>query len=274
MHILCKTWKVSLSWSKLSESAGLSSFKITIQTTGLYAYRVTQGLTHRGRVTHICVIKLTIIGSDNGLSPGRRQAIIWTNAGILLIRPLGTNFSEILIEIHTFSFKKMHLKLSSAKLRPFCLGLDVLTWINGYFGKEWGDSSMMFASDIVTQLANRLTRDNKSLFTVRHIFFVYYTLYHVLNWDKPEANRHIWLSLLSSPILALHAFANWCKVHLNRYRNPYILMSSCIILPPRVYGKNENILRLLDICVTNRTKGMVYSISYTIWTQFRCTQVL
>ena len=44
-------------------------------------------------------MKLSIIGSDNGLSPGRRQAIIWTNAGILLIEPLGTNFSEILIEI-------------------------------------------------------------------------------------------------------------------------------------------------------------------------------
>ena len=76
-------------------------------------------LTHWGRVTHICVGKLTIIGSDNGLSPGRRQAIIWTNAGILLIRHLGTNFSEILIGIQTFSFKKMHLKMSSAKWCPF-----------------------------------------------------------------------------------------------------------------------------------------------------------
>ena len=83
-------------------------------------------LTHWGRVTHICVSKLTIIGSDNGLSPGRRQAIIWTNAGLLLIRPLGTNLSEILIKILTFSFKKMRLKVSSAKRRPFCLGLNVL----------------------------------------------------------------------------------------------------------------------------------------------------
>ena len=66
-------------------------------------------LTHCGRVTHICVSKLTTIGSDNGLSPGQRQAIIGTNAGILLIGTLGTNF-EILSEIHTFSFKKMHLK--------------------------------------------------------------------------------------------------------------------------------------------------------------------
>ena len=54
-------------------------------------------LTHWGRVTHICVSKLTIIGSDNGLAPGRRQTIIWTTDGILLIGPLGTNFSEILI---------------------------------------------------------------------------------------------------------------------------------------------------------------------------------
>ena len=59
-------------------------------------------LTHWGLVTYICVSKLTIIGSDNGLSPSRRQAIILTNAGMLLIGPLGTNFSEILIEINTF----------------------------------------------------------------------------------------------------------------------------------------------------------------------------
>ena len=77
-------------------------------------------------MTYICVGKQTIIGSDNGLSPGRRQAIIWTNAGILLIGPLGTNFSEISIKIQTFSFTKMCLKVSSAKWRPFCLGLNVL----------------------------------------------------------------------------------------------------------------------------------------------------
>ena len=101
-----------------------------VKTTVHYSL-VIHVLTHWGRVTHICVIKLIIIGSDNGLSPGRRQAIIWTNAGILLIRPLGTNFNEILIEIHTFSFKKMHLKMSSGKRRPFCLGLNVLThWVH------------------------------------------------------------------------------------------------------------------------------------------------
>ena len=52
---------------------------------------------------HICISKLTIIDSDNGLLPGRRLAIIRTNADILLIGPLGTNFSEILIKIHTYA---------------------------------------------------------------------------------------------------------------------------------------------------------------------------
>ena len=102
-----------------------------------------QPLTHWGRVTYICVIKSTIIGSDNGLSPGRRQANIWTSAGLLFIGNLGTNFSEILIEIHTFSFKKIRLKTSSAKWRPCCVGLNELMWrqswkismINGPF--EW-----------------------------------------------------------------------------------------------------------------------------------------
>ena len=84
-------------------------------------------LTHWGRVTHLYVSKLTSIASDNGLSPGRRQTMIWNNAGILLIGPLGTNFSEILIAIQTFSLEKIRLNISSAKkCRPFCFGLNVL----------------------------------------------------------------------------------------------------------------------------------------------------
>ena len=57
---------------------------------------------------------------------GAKQ-IVWTNAGILLIGPWGTNFSETLTSIRTFSVKKIHLKMSSAKWRPFCLGFNVLT---------------------------------------------------------------------------------------------------------------------------------------------------
>ena len=98
------------------------------------SWMTKSGLTHWGRVTHICVSKLTIIGSDNGLSPDRRQAIIWTNAGILLILTLGTNFSEI----RALSFKKMELKMASAKWRPFCLGLNVLiTTYPGHRQQPW-----------------------------------------------------------------------------------------------------------------------------------------
>ena len=66
------------------------------------------------------------IDSDNGLLPGPHQAIIWTNADMLLIRPQGTYFNEILFEIQKFSFKKMCLNMSSAKWWPFCAGGDEL----------------------------------------------------------------------------------------------------------------------------------------------------
>ena len=71
-------------------------------------------------------VKETLIGSTNGLSPLKRQTIIWTNASLLSFRTLGINGNEILIEIQAFSFKKMHLKRSSGKWRPFCLGFHVL----------------------------------------------------------------------------------------------------------------------------------------------------
>ena len=87
-------------------------------------------LYHWGRVTHTCISKLTIIVSDNVLVPGQQQAIIWTCAGILLIRMLGTNFSKILCEIHTFSMTKMHLKMSSAKWQQFYLGLNGLMLVH------------------------------------------------------------------------------------------------------------------------------------------------
>ena len=73
-------------------------------------------------MTHLCVSKQDIIGSYNGLSPVRRQAIIWANVGILLTGPLGTNFSEISSEILNFLLKKMQLNMSSAKWWLFCIG--------------------------------------------------------------------------------------------------------------------------------------------------------
>ena len=118
IHMICKVRALILSMFQCSLFTGACGC--------IYA------LTHWGQVTHTCVGNLTIIGSDHGLSPGRCRAITWTNVGILLIGPLGTNFSEMLIEIHTFSFKKIHLTMSSGKWQPFCLGLNVLmNWFIG-----------------------------------------------------------------------------------------------------------------------------------------------
>ena len=110
-------------------------------TLGIYN---SNGLTRWGRGTHTCFSKLTTIGSDNGLSPGRCQSIIWTNAGILLIGSLGTNFNEASIEIHTFWFKKIHLKLSSGKWRLFCLGLNPTEIITGGWVWRWDINKWSF----------------------------------------------------------------------------------------------------------------------------------
>ena len=70
-------------------------------------------------------------------SPIWPQAIIGTNAWLLSIRPWGTNFSEILIQMQTFSFGKMRLKMSSAKWRPFCPGGDELSETVEYIARKY-----------------------------------------------------------------------------------------------------------------------------------------
>ena len=116
---------------------------------------------HHDRINHWGLIrKLGIIFSDNGVSPDRCQAIIRTNAEILLIGPLGTNLSEILIEIHTFSYKKIHLKMSYGKWPPFCLGLNVLICFFTVWRKD--DVSVSILSSYL--LAISCTLQTKMLF--------------------------------------------------------------------------------------------------------------
>ena len=79
-------------------------------------------------------VLICLVGADNGLSPDRpdrRQAFIWYNSGILSIGCRETNFNEIFIKIQQFSFKKMHLHISSGKWQPFCLSLNVLMMVWG-----------------------------------------------------------------------------------------------------------------------------------------------
>ena len=153
-------------------------------------------LTHCGRLTRICVNNLTIIGKDNGLSPGRCQANVWTNAGRLLNGPLRTNYSEILIEIHAFSINKMHLNLSSAKWQPFCLGLNMLTvhviilprqyWMHLNLAKshklQWNfnqDKSMVIQENVFGNVVSKISQIFHFFLFFFYIFLFQICLYRV-----------------------------------------------------------------------------------------------
>ena len=89
---------------------------------------------------HICVGNLTIVGADNCLSPSKLQAIICTNPGILLIRPLGTNFSGILISnqnssifIQENAFEKVVCKKVAILSQPQC---DIISAIGSASGSR------------------------------------------------------------------------------------------------------------------------------------------
>ena len=83
----------------------------------LISPRIADSIFTWGQVTHIYIDNLTTIGSDNGLSPGRRKAITG---------------------IQIFSFKKMHLKMSSAKWGPLFLGFNrAEAWWRIYTSVAW-----------------------------------------------------------------------------------------------------------------------------------------
>ena len=153
------------------------------------AYHLNGTLTYWGQMTHKCINKLTTIDSDNGSSPDRHQAVISTNADILLIGPFGTNFREILFGIQTFSFKKIHLKMSSVKCQPFCFGLNVLSnrngnsmqptwwWLNlDVFHCKWDISTIKFIHIFILFF--------RSHDVVFNIFYCMWDMikYWILNW--------------------------------------------------------------------------------------------
>ena len=148
-------------------------------------------------MTHICVGNLTIIVSDNGLSPGRREAIIWTNAGMLLIGSLGTNFSEILAEIITFSLKKMYLKVSSAKWRPFCLGLNVLSgtyysYMSSYPGYFREPHRVSMVLPEIYRVTREICESNRPI-----------DWFHILAWTSKHRGELYKLSLTGSQNVTL-----------------------------------------------------------------------
>ena len=145
------------------------------------------------------------IASGNGFAPNRRQAITWTKADLLLIGPLGTYFSEILIEIQTFSFKKMHLKMPSGKWWLSCPGDELsaadiyeLWYIALVFVDEWYAMKMF-----------------KSLIRAFHIFQRWLDIYYQfilthIPWTKVAT---IWQRIFWDTFSWLKRFLFWLKFH-------------------------------------------------------------
>ena len=148
-------------WALVQIMAWHQSGQAMIWTTGglvyWYASLGLSELTHCGRVTHICVSNLTIIGSDNGLLPDRHQAIICTNDGIVLIGPIGRNSSEILIKIYTFSFKELHFKRWFVKRQPFNLSLNrkaMVCFVEKLNVLSW---SLIVIYSVINEISYRIT---------------------------------------------------------------------------------------------------------------------
>ena len=109
--------------------------KLYSQTWTVQLFKLRNGWVISYRASW--VKHLSIHANVNSLRPSdayyfRRWLIAWTGPSHypnhcwnIVNWTLKINFSEIVIKIHTFSFKKIHLKVSSGKWRPLCLDLSV-----------------------------------------------------------------------------------------------------------------------------------------------------
>ena len=125
-----------------------------------------------------------------------------------------TNFSAILIKIHTFSFKKMQLKMSSGNWRPFCLSLNVLRQTAQYKAEIWG---LNIEAETVWPLFGQ--------WYIQMYFLQWRFLYFILIWLKFVLRSHIDNMPASALIMA------WCQ---NRRQCIIILLGGYIGFTPSV----------------------------------------
>ena len=142
-------------------------------------------------MTHICVGKLTIIDSDNGLSTGRSQAIIWTKAGILLIGPLGIYFNEILIGVkeNAFenAFENVVCEMASILSRPQC--------VNMIYAIGWGT---------FLDLRNLILRERYTKLICNTLFYEINTLQALLLDRHNHVTIYVDTYILLANILVIH----------------------------------------------------------------------
>ena len=130
-------------------------------------------LTQWGRVTHVCVSKLTIIGSDNDLSPERHQAIIWISAGILLIEQTSVESQS---EFYYFHYTKC---IENVVCGHFVI---MLTWEHRKSQRTWYIWCLMTHFNIPsTVLPGQVHLKPIREYTLRHKQFVIKWLYHTIH---------------------------------------------------------------------------------------------
>ena len=194
---------VAFNWGNFKGKAKIKLFNICLKIAHL---------TNWGRVTHICIGELTIIGSDNGLSPGWRQSIIWTNAGIFLIWPMGTNFSEILIEINTFFIQENAFENVVWKMAAICLGLNVLISQLNHRGRH--ESTLRFSLSSSTRDRASTESDGWYPRVTDKVFWVVSSV----------IDHQVWLCLISPNRHSIYAV----------YEN-----STCNVKSTSKYGQNS-----------------------------------
>ena len=166
-----------------------------------HGFHLTFVLAHWGRVTHICVGNLTIIGSDNGLSP-TSQAIIWTNAGILSTEQFGTNFSKILYILLKICVWKCRLQNGGHLPRP--------QFVN-YFGSQ--------RCEQVETLKYRQVSNIRRTFVGNLI----------VNHSDVVGASPVGAAPTTSSFSALHsASIDWAKTNARRYENYLIFGIWCV----------------------------------------------
>ena len=180
-------------------------------------------------------VSKAITGSDNGLLPKRRHAIIWTNADILSIRSWVTYFIEILFNLHWFSFKKMQLKMSSGKWRPFCLGLNVLSLLKPQ--QLW----------IVKNRAVNTLSDHYSAFLISHGHF---------------SQKNLWKTPYSSPVKVRYgvSFMRFSFITLKPRQNWYHFANDifkCIFLNENAWISRKISLKFVPKGPVNNIPALV-----------------
>ena len=201
-------------------------------------------------MTHICVRKLTIIGSYDGLSSEWRQTIIWTNVRISLIGILKTNFTEIVSGIHIFSFKKMHLKTSFVKWRHFCLGLNAFSYFYLFIISYYAifQKSQLSKSNFVSSVPWLLIRNSRC-----HICVIWQSKYLVqqvyfrvkIIWDEKKPPLHC---LLIMKWYGIVADVMYHTVYPKKYAHGFVVLCFVVVMQSFIMNSYEVFIHIHQGC--------------------------